>query len=47
MRLPPLLADFHSGACKPICEKFLTLPIALTGFYTLSAKELRIEELFA
>ena len=27
MRMPPLLADFiHPGACKPICEKSLTLP---------------------
>ena len=27
MRMPPLLADFfHTGACKPICEKFLTRP---------------------
>ena len=27
MRMPPLLADFiHPGVCKPICEKFLTLP---------------------
>ena len=26
--MPPLLADFfHTGACKPICEKFLTRPI--------------------
>ena len=25
--MPPLLADFiHPGACKPICEKSLTLP---------------------
>ena len=27
MRTPPLLADFtHPRACKPICEKSLTLP---------------------
>ncbi len=27
--MPPLLADFfHTGACKPICEKFLTRPPA-------------------
>ena len=27
MRTPPLLADFiYLGACKPICEKSLTLP---------------------
>ena len=27
MRMPPLLADFiYHGACKPICEKSLTLP---------------------
>lgn len=25
--MPPLLADLiHSGACKPICEKYLILP---------------------
>ena len=25
--MPPLLADFiHARACKPICEKSLTLP---------------------
>ena len=29
MRMPPLPADFtHSRACKPICEKSLTLPIS-------------------
>lgn len=28
MRMPPLLADFIlPGACKPICEKSLTLPL--------------------
>ena len=28
MRTPPLLADLiHPGACKPICEKLLTLPL--------------------
>ena len=28
MRMPPLPADFiHSRVCKPICEKYLTLPI--------------------
>ena len=27
MRTPPLLADFiHARACKPFCEKSLTLP---------------------
>lgn len=27
MRTPPLLADFiHHRVCKPICEKYLTLP---------------------
>ena len=27
MRTPPLLADFsHARACKPFCEKYLTLP---------------------
>ena len=27
MRMPPLLADFsHARACKPFCEKYLTLP---------------------
>lgn len=31
MRMPPLLADFvHPGACKPICEKSLTLPVYTT-----------------
>ncbi|WP_207738262.1 hypothetical protein, partial [Anaeromassilibacillus sp. 1001302B_160321_C8] len=26
-RMPPLLADFsHARACKPFCEKYLTLP---------------------
>ena len=25
--MPPLLADFsHARACKPFCEKYLTLP---------------------
>ena len=29
MRTPPLLADFsHARACKPFCEKYLTLPRA-------------------
>ena len=29
MRTSPLLADFiHARACKPICEKYLTLPNA-------------------
>ena len=32
MRTPPLLADFtHPRACKPICEKSLTLPRPLQG----------------
>ena len=27
--MPPLLADFsHARACKPFCEKYLTLPTA-------------------
>jgi hypothetical protein len=27
LRIPPLLADFsHARACKPFCEKYLTLP---------------------
>ena len=27
MKIPPLLADFsHARACKPFCEKYLTLP---------------------
>ena len=31
MRMPPLLADFiYHGACKPICEKSLTLPGIIT-----------------
>ena len=26
--MPPLLADFsHARACKPFCEKYLTLPM--------------------
>ena len=30
MRTPPLLADFtHTRACKPFCEKSLTLPFAI------------------
>ena len=28
--MPPLLADFsHARACKPFCEKYLTLPQTL------------------
>ena len=34
MRIPLLLADFiHARACRPKCEKFLTLPDV--GFYVL------------
>mgnify|MGYP001729266223 CR=1 FL=1 len=33
MRIPPLLADFsHARACKPFCEKYLTLPTFAKGF---------------
>ena len=47
MRMSPLLADFiHARACKPFCEKSLTLPgfrqpIYLTGvnFYTFDNGE--------
>ena len=29
--MPPLLADFtHARPCKPFCEKYLTLPGALS-----------------
>ena len=36
MRTSPLLADFiHARACKPICEKYLTLPSELTTFEAL------------
>ena len=41
--MPPLLADFsHARACKPFCEKYLTLPAALhaaglNGYGTLLA----------
>lgn len=32
MRTPPSLADFtHARACKPFCEKSLTLPTILIG----------------
>ena len=32
MRIPLLLADFiHARACRPKCEKFLTLPILDSG----------------
>ena len=28
--MPPLLADFsHARACKPFCEKYLTLPLSV------------------
>ena len=34
MRTPPLLADFiHHRVCKPICEKYLTLPISIRQFF--------------
>ena len=33
MRTPPLLADFsHAKACKPFCEKSLTLPSRIAAF---------------
>ena len=32
MRTSPLPADFiHARACKPICEKYLTLPQQVMG----------------
>ena len=32
--MPPLLADFsHARACKPFCEKYLTLPGTVRPFY--------------
>ena len=40
MRMPPLLADFiHAGACIPICEKFLTLPIFIVDAELLAVKD--------
>ena len=34
--MPPLLADFiHARACKPICEKYLTLPAFLPMVFGL------------
>ena len=43
MRIPPLLADFsHARACKPFCEKYLTLPGAPSPCINLSpAKRIR------
>ena len=36
MRMPPLLADFsHARACKPFCEKYLTLPKLKAGIVGL------------
>ena len=36
MRTPPLLADFtHPRACKPICEKSLTLPVEICGEFDI------------
>ena len=35
--MPPLLADFsHARACKPFCEKYLTLPGRLNRFLYMS-----------
>lgn len=37
--MPPLLADFsHARACKPFCEKYLTLPVSATDFVTTENK---------
>ncbi len=37
--MPPLLADFsHARACKPFCEKYLTLPKLREG---ICAKPMR------
>ena len=39
MRTPPLLADFtHTRACKPFCEKSLTLPIVDLPFPVIVKK---------
>ena len=41
--MPPLLADFiHPGVCKPICEKFLTLPGSTTEH--LSTLEYKVQQ---
>ena len=38
MRMPPLPADFiHSRVCKPICEKYLTLPLTILGISDINA----------
>ena len=37
--MPPLLADFsHARACKPFCEKYLTLPNATSLLLNLLPK---------
>ena len=42
MRMPPLPADFtHSRACKPICEKSLTLPYIIKIAFVINDKMLR------
>ena len=42
MRMPPLLADFsHARACKPFCEKYLTLPREKVLRQKLSQEERR------
>ena len=42
MRMPPLLADFiYHGACKPICEKSLTLPRTSLSLYDHQIKRSR------
>ena len=38
--MPPLLADFsHARACKPFCEKYLTLPILGMDFTKTAGKQ--------
>ena len=40
--MPPLLADFsHARACKPFCEKYLTLP---TKSYREAARQFEIND---
>ena len=41
--MPPLLADFsHARACKPFCEKYLTLPIRYDSVCKTAAKIVNI-----
>ena len=42
--MPPLLADFsHARACKPFCEKYLTLPSAQKHIVSFCAKTLGLQ----